>query len=190
MRPAGRAPTPTTPPPDETGAALVELGRIVARHGIRGEVRLLPHNPETAVFSQVTHVVLQRDGRSERRRLLSVRPHKRVLLAQFEGVDSANAAEELVGSTVSVARRELPALAPDQVYYVELVGCAVRTEDGTSLGTVARVFPTGSNDVCEVRDGAREYLIPLIADVVVRLDVTSPERVLIIRPIPGLLDDE
>jgi len=63
------------------------------------------------------------------------------------------------------------------------------TESGTLLGTVTRVFPTGSNHVCEVTGETREYLIPLIADVIVRLNVTPPERVLIIRPIPGLLDD-
>jgi 16S rRNA processing protein RimM len=113
-----------------------------------------------------------------------------VLLAQFEGIDTADAADALVGSTVSVARNELPSLAPAEVYYIELIGCPVVTDSGTPLGTVTRVFSTGSNDVCEVRDDSHEHLIPLIEDVVVRLQVTPPERILVIRPIPGLLDDE
>jgi 16S rRNA processing protein RimM len=189
MRPSGRAPFPEPSTPAGSGAAVVELGRIVGRHGIRGDVRVLLHNPDSTALVGVTEIWLARAGHVERRRLLSLRPHKRVLLAQLEGVDTANAAEALVGSTVGVLRDALPRLAPGQVYYVELIGCPVVTEAGTPLGTVTRVFPTGSNDVCEVTGAAREYLIPLIADVVVRLEVASPERVLIIRPIPGLLDD-
>jgi 16S rRNA processing protein RimM len=130
------------------------------------------------------------DGCVERQRLLSLRSHKRVFLARFEGIDSADAADAIVGSAVGVRRDALPHLAPDEAYYVELIGCPVVTEAGTPLGTVTRVFPTGSNDVCEVTGEAREYLIPLIADVVVRLNVAPPERVLIIRPIPGLLDED
>jgi 16S rRNA processing protein RimM len=169
---------------------VVELGRIVGRHGVRGDVRVLLHNPDSTALSGASEIWLMREGSVERRRLLSLRPHKRVLLAQLEGVDTANAADALVGSTVGVLRAALPRLAPDEVYYVELIGCPVVTEAGAPLGTVTRVFPTGSNDVCEVSGKEREYLIPLIADVVVRLNVTPPERVLIIRPIPGLLDDE
>lgn len=190
MRPPGRRPPPPDPsPPDASGGSFVELGRIVGRHGIRGDVRVLSHNPDATVFSGLTHVVLQRDGHRESRRVLSIRPHKRVLLAQLEGIDSANAADAIVGSVIAVPRTELPHLAPDQIYYIELIGCPVVTDQGMSLGTITRVFPTGSNDVCEVSDGTHEYLIPLITDVVVQLPVPPAERVLIIRPIPGLLDE-
>lgn len=188
MRPEGRA--PGSPIPDSSPTAVVEIGRIVGRHGIRGDVKLLPHNPDSTIFATLTDVVMTRENRSERRRVVSIRPHKRVWLAHLEGVDTANDAEALTGTIVSVPRDLLPRLATGEVYYIELLGCPVMTEDGTSLGTVTHVFPTGSNDVCEVRDGEREYLIPLIADVVVRLDVHAPERILIIRAIPGLLDAE
>jgi 16S rRNA processing protein RimM len=50
---------------------------------------------------------------------------------------------------------------------------------------VVDVIVTGSNDVCVVRDGEREYLIPLIDDVIVEL---SPGEKIVVRPIPGLLD--
>jgi 16S rRNA processing protein RimM len=190
MRPSGRAPVPEPLAPDASGDDLIELGRIVARHGIRGEVRLLPHNPDSTIFATLTHLVLARDRKVERRRLSSVRPHKHVLLAQFEGVDTADAAEALVGSVVSAPREALPNLAPAEVYYVELIGCPVVTDAGVPLGSVTRVFSNGSNDICEVRDETREHLIPLIEDIVVRLQVTPPDRILVIRPIPGLLDDE
>jgi hypothetical protein len=95
MRPTGRVPIPDALAPVATGDPVVELGRIVGRHGIRGEVRFLPHNPDSDLFAALTHVLLERDGCVERRRLLSVRPHKRVWLARIEGVDGLIGPEPL-----------------------------------------------------------------------------------------------
>ena len=105
MRPPGRAPSPEPPAPAISGADVVELGRIVGRHGVRGDVRVLLHNPDSTALSGASEIWLMREGSVERRRLLSLRPHKRVLLAQLEGVDTANAADALVGSTVELSDR-------------------------------------------------------------------------------------
>jgi 16S rRNA processing protein RimM len=165
---------------------LVELGRIVNRHGIRGEVRMLPYNPESPAARTSPALVLTRpDGSSESRRVLARRPHKQFLLLTLEGVATANDAEALVGCRVSVARRHLPSDAAG-VYHIDLVGCAVRTTAGEALGTVAEIIVTGSNDVCVVRGGGREVLIPLIADVIAELDAAA--RTIVVHPIPGLLD--
>ena len=50
------------------------------------------------------------------------------------------------------------------------------------------VFPTGANDVYQVTDGdGKEYLVPAIRDVVVRVD--PDEGVLELRPMRGIFDD-
>ena len=185
MRPAGR--TPSAAPAIANPGELVELGRIVNRHGIQGEVRLLPHSPDSDVLTAGSEPWLRRpDGTVQRCRILALRPHKRFLLLQLDGVMTANDAEALVGSTLAVPRAALPPLAPDAAYHVDLIGCAVRTTTGEELGTVAELIVTGSNDVCVVRSGTREYLIPLIADVIDVLDVAA--RTIVVRPVPGLLD--
>jgi len=186
MEPTARPSRPAAP--SAGGEPLVELGPIVNCHGVRGEVRLLPHNPDSdpAVMRDGV-ILLWRDGRREMRQVRGARRHKRFLLLQLDGVDDAGAAEALVGCAVAVPRAALPALDDDAVYHADLVGCAVETTAGASLGTVESMLVTGSNDVCVVRDGAREVLVPLIADVVAELDVAG--RRLVVRPIPGLLDD-
>jgi 16S rRNA processing protein RimM len=45
---------------------------------------------------------------------------------------------------------------------------------------------TGLNDVWVVRDDTHEHLIPVIADVVVDIDLG--QRRIVIRVMPGLLD--
>lgn len=169
--------------------ALVELGAIVNRHGIRGEVRLLPHNPDSELAPRLRELVLMHpDGRREPLRVRAARPHKRFVLLQLEGIDTADAAEALVGSTVAVPRALLPPAGADAAYHADLLGCAVETTAGEPLGTVAEMLVTGSNDVCVVRAGAREVLVPMIADVIAELDVAH--RRIVVRPLPGLLDEE
>jgi 16S rRNA processing protein RimM len=51
---------------------------------------------------------------------------------------------------------------------------------------VRELIVTGSNDVCVVRGTGREYLIPLIADVIATLDTAGRE--IVVHPVPGLLD--
>lgn len=187
MAPTGR-PLPPADPPD-TGEPLVELGPIVNIHGIRGELRLLPHNPESdAAVEGASLVLLHSDGRRETRRVRGARRHKRFVLLQLAGVDDATAAETLVGCTVAVPRAALPPVEEDAVYHADLIGCAVTTTAGEPLGTVREMLVTGSNDVCVVRDGQREVLVPMVADVIDEIDLAH--RRLVVRPLPGLLGDE
>jgi 16S rRNA processing protein RimM len=184
--PAGGVRQSGAVPPGEH-ADLVELGRIVNTHGVRGELRVLPHNPDSSAVLALDSLVLTHpDGVSESRRVVARRPHKQFALLYFDGVTTVEAAEALVGCTVSVPRQQLPAAGPDAVYHVDLIGCSVRTTAGQLLGTVRELIVTGSNDVCVVRGAGREYLIPLIDDVIAGLDVVA--RTITVHPVPGLLE--
>ena len=81
---------------------------------------------------------------------------------------------------------DLPALADDEFYHHEVLGFSVETLDGTVLGTISGTMTNGLHDVWEVHDGQREYLIPVVADVVRTID--RPARRVSIEPLPGLLD--
>lgn len=187
MEPTDRPRRPATPPAADE--PLVALGPIVNRHGIRGEVRLLPHNPDSEVAAAAAALVLLwPDGRREPRRVRAARRHKRFVLLQLEGVADANAAEALVGCTVAVPRAALPEPEGDAVYHADLLGCAVVTTAGEALGTVREMLVTGANDVCVVRDDGREVLVPMVADVIAAIDVGG--RRITVHPLPGLLGDD
>ena len=187
MEPTGR-PGASAESPERNDAALVELGGIVNLHGIRGEMRLLPHNPDTTLITGTSELVLvRRDGTRETRRVRGARRHKQFVLLTLEGVDSADAAQALIGCRVAVPRTALPPAGPNAVYHADLIGCAVVTTDGADLGQVREMLVTGSSDICVVRGAGREHLIPMIADVIVQIDV--PTRRIVVRPLPGLLDD-
>jgi 16S rRNA processing protein RimM len=62
----------------------------------------------------------------------------------------------------------------------------VVTEDGREVGRVLRVEAAPAQDLWVVGDGAREHLVPAVADIV--RDVDLRERRVVIRPPDGLLD--
>lgn len=162
------------------------LGRLVNTHGVRGELRMLPHNPDSDTLRPGLPITLQWPDRQLAVQVRTTRPHKRFRLLQLEGYDSIEAVQPLVGAEVVVDAAALPDLGADEVYHQQLLGLTVETVGGDRLGVVESVLATGSNDVCVVRGQGREYLIPLIAAVVQELDLAGAR--LIIDPIPGLLD--
>lgn len=165
---------------------LIAVGRVATTHGLRGELRVQLFNPDSTVIQPGADIILRHNGRETPHHVRSVRPHKRVLLVIFESCDSIDDAEALVGAEVCIAKTDLPPTGEDEIYHFELIGMAVVTTGGVDLGTVAEVLAVSSNDVCVVRDGSREYLIPMIADVIKQVDRKA--RRLVVEPLPGLLD--
>ena len=162
---------------------------------MRGEIRLLPHNPDSAILGSVERVALTAgestpasDAVTQWARISGRRPHKKFLLLRFEGVDTADAADRLVGRGLAVPRDQLPDLPAGEVYQRDLIGCRVETEAGEPIGEIAEIMATGSNDVLVVRGERGEHLIPYIDDVVVGFD--SETSIIRIRVLPGLLQDD
>jgi len=147
---------------------------------------MLPYNPESTLAANLPVLLVRTPQGLREIPVAAVRPHKRFLLFRFKGIDAADQAAPLVGSEVCVRPEQLPPLGPDEAYHIDLIGCSVETEEGTRIGKVIDVLITGSNDVCVVRQGEREVLIPLIDDVIVRLDTDAGK--IVIHLLPGLLD--
>lgn len=162
------------------------IGRIVGTHGVRGELKLRPENPDTETVRPGLQLMLE--GRGERRttRVAGVRPHKGHFLVHLEGVGSLTEAESLVGARVLVAREDLPRLPEGEFYWFEVLGLEAVTEEGERLGQVAEILSSPAHDVYVIRDGRRERLVPAVEDVVIAIDPAAGRMV--IRPIAGLWD--
>ena len=142
--------------------------------------------PAPSLVTGVT-VVLERADMRREIRVISAAPHGRgLVLLELEGITDRTAAEALLRARVLVPATALPPLEAHEFYYHEIEGFRVETTDGRHLGEVAETFATGLNDVLVVRGTGREYLIPVIADVVKTIDRDA--RRIVIEPLPGLLD--
>ena len=92
----------------KTSSDLVDFGRIVGTHGVRGELKLKPHNPSSPIVATLAVIALTTAAEDEPRRhaLLGARPHGRNWLVRLDGIESLDEAELLVGATVWIEASE------------------------------------------------------------------------------------
>jgi 16S rRNA processing protein RimM len=166
---------------------MLRVGRITGAHGLKGALRFRPDNPDSNTVEQIARVYLESAGHSREFHVTSV-AHLNATTQRItlEGVSDPNVAESLKGAIVSVAAEDMPAAKPGEFYYYEAIGCEVFLTGGSRLGVIEEIFSNGAHDVWVVRDGEREFLIPVIEDVVKAMDFAA--RRVTIEPIPGLLD--
>jgi len=125
----------------------VEIGRIVKPHGIRGEVGVLLHQPQSDLLEHVTEVTVQTVAYGSRllplERVAKMGQGYRV---KFLAIDDRNAAEQLRDAKLLVPRDVLPELGEHEAYLIDLVGANVVGPDGSSFGVVVEVLTYPSVD--------------------------------------------
>ena len=90
------------------------------------------------------------------------------------------------GLFLEVHRADLPELKKDEYYLNDLLGFSVCDELKNKYGIVINVFQFPANDVLAIIHNDKEQLIPLIDDVII--DIKHDDKIILIDPIPGLLN--
>jgi 16S rRNA processing protein RimM len=148
------------------------MGRIVAPFGVKGWVKIQPYTGTARSLATYPLWWLRREGEWRECAVDDAHPQGTNVVAKLAGCEDRDAAAALKGYEVAVPRAALPAAAPGEYYWTDLLGLRVENERAQELGTVARMMETGANDVLVV-EGDRERLIPFIGDVVKRVDLES-----------------
>lgn len=155
---------------------LVQLGKIIGAHGIRGAVKIYSYAESAESFTTQHSLIVQDPaGRQAAYDVLECRPHKQILRVTLKGVTTRDQAEALVGSGVYVTRDSLPSLEKDTYYWSDLIGMTVVNTEGNGLGRLSQIIQTGANDVYVVTStddqGPAEILVPAIEQVIIEIDV-------------------
>jgi len=95
------------------------------------------------------------------------------LVVKLQGIDNRTLAELFRGRYLEVPEGEMRELAAGRFYHHQVVGLAVVTESGESIGVVEEVLERPANDVWVSRQGTIEHLIPATKDAVLEVDVTN-----------------
>lgn len=158
---------------------FIEAGEIVATHGVRGEVKVLPwvDCPEFLLdFKRV------RIGNADYK-VDSCRVQKTCNLIKLQGIDTVEDAQALRGKTVQLFREDAPA---DLIFAAELIGMTV-LEDGTELGKITDVLDYPGNQVYVVT-GEHTYMIPAVKAFVLSTDMHG--NTMQVKTIEGMRSDE
>jgi len=180
---------PRTDAGDEPGWLVVATVR--RPHGVRGELHLaLETDRPDAVFQKGRTLHLGDDrGRPLGRQLTigRARPFKDGLLLTVEEFTSLNPeVEALRGKSLLIPMEQAAPAGEGEIFYRDLLGCEV-TVNGETIGTVKDLLPTAGAELLVVRrKGARELLVPFVAEMVRAIDVER--RTVEIDPPEGLMD--
>ncbi|MCY9588412.1 ribosome maturation factor RimM [Paenibacillus chitinolyticus] len=168
---------------------LYTVGTIVNTHGLRGEVKVVPHTDfaEQRFANGSKLVIEDAKGKLTPVTIKSTRLHKNMYIAQFKEFSHINEVEVFKSSLLRVEEKYLESLDEDEYYYHEILGCRVLTEEGEELGTIEEILTPGANHVWVVgRPNKKQLLLPVIDDVV--LDVNVEEKIVTVHLLEGLLD--
>lgn len=162
----------------------LEIGKITGTRGLKGELRVEPWCDSPDILAGLKKIYVN----GKVLNILSARVQKSMVIMAIEGISNIDEAEKLRNTIINIDRNDLK-LEKGQYFIQDLIGLKVIDADNDSLyGKITDVFKTGANDVYQVTDGNKNYLIPVIQDVV--LDVNIAEGYVKIRPIKGIFEDE
>jgi 16S rRNA processing protein RimM len=167
--------------------AMVLVGTIARTHGLQGQLIV---NPETDFieerFKAGASLWIRSGDTIERLSVTSSRIQKGRPIVAFQGYATIDDAERLVGRELRIPEGSLHPLDEGAYYRHQLVGCRVATLAGETVGSVRRVEDGACGSLLVVEGSRGEVLIPVAAEICVRIEV--PARLIVIDPPDGLLD--
>lgn len=166
----------------ELPADAVEVGRIADAWGIKGWFRVLPYSADPEALFSSKRWFLQPAERGAKTfagtlklAIKEAKEHSDSVVATSHDIPDRNAAEALKGARVFIPRSSFPSSAPDEYYWVDLIGLDVVNREGVALGQVRELLSTGPQTVlvlaCEAEGRPQERMIPFVSAYVDGVDL-------------------
>ncbi len=143
------------------------LGRISGLFGVKGWVKVFSYTEPRENVIRYSPWHLLRAGLEQVHEVAAGRCHGAAVIAQLRGVDDRDAAANLIGADIEIARQQLEPLPPGEYYWAELQGLEVKDLGGSMLGRIDHLLRTGAHDVLVV-EGERQRLIPFVRGGIVK----------------------
>ena len=144
-------PEPAELPPD-----AVEVGRIIDAWGIKGWFKIQPYSASPEALFSSRRWFIQPSERGARRfegtlrlAIREAREHGDAVVATSPDVPDRNAAEQLKGAHIFIARSSFPTPAEGEFYWVDLIGLAVVNREGVALGLVKDLLDQDADALVE-----------------------------------------
>ncbi len=161
------------------------IGKIVAPHGVRGDIRILPLTEKPDLFLDLEYLLLES---GKKLTVKNARFQKRMILVTTKEVTSMNEAELLRDKHIYINAEDLPELEDDEFYVADLVGIPVYDLEGKQIGTFKDSLSTGSNDVYIIAvPGAKDILVPALKEYFKEINLAEKR---IVVKLPEWTDEE
>lgn len=132
------------------------IGKIVAAHGIKGEVKVRSVNLNPLDLDK--YGVVENADASKKFSIKVVGLVSTNARVKIDGITTRNEAEALIGTELYVPRSALPELAEEEFYLSDLIGLDVcLMSSDKKIGKVAAFQNFGAGDIIEIKlNGQKE----------------------------------
>ena len=168
-----------------TEPRFLVIGKVLRAHGVRGEIRVLPHTDQPERFTWLKEVYV---GEHDPKPIAieGVRFHQDLVLLKLVGYDYRDETDTLKGELLLVPMADAIPLEEGEYFLFQLLGLDVYTDEGQLLGQLQDVIETGANNVFVVKgEGEKDILLPDTKEVVTDIDFDNGR--LTVHLLPGLL---
>ena len=141
---------------------LLEIGKIVRVHGIKGAVKVISYVDED--FSTFKHVYVTHKRVSAN--ITKVQPlNGDAYIVMFDIMPNIDVAETFRNQSIYIDRNEYPEFE-NKVYLSDLINISVVNENGEEIGKMVNFDDYGATIILTIKCGAVSYDIPYIEEVI------------------------
>ena len=165
----------------------LEIAKIVAVQGIKGEVRAQYWCDDPELLCEFDTLYYDANGKAPAE-IEYARPHKNVVVMKIKGIDTPEQAQTLRNKILFMDRDET--VLPEGCYFIQdLIGLdVVDADNGRNYGKITDVSSYGASDIYTVRKNGKDFLFPAAPEFIEKTDIEGGK--LLIRPIAGIFDDD
>ena len=160
------------------------IAKISSSYGLHGAVKLTPLSRYFEDYINYKHFMMGR-SRSDLEEIIldEIMGFGKKRIFKFNGFNSVNDAKNIKGKTLykKVSKDEKINLVSE-----DILGWDIIDNLGEKVGTLINVMWLPNNDVYIIKNGDKEYLIPVIEEIIKKVDYDKKE--ININPIDGLID--
>lgn len=148
----------------------IVVGRFGRPHGLKGFITVHSFTNPRENLLQYDHWHAKIKNQWLPLKIMHVELNHKSILVQVDGYLEREQIASLTNVDIGIQQAQLAELPPEEIYWHELIGMHVITQEGTALGSVTEILPTGSNDVMVVQ-GDKRLLIPYLPGIhVIKID--------------------
>lgn len=147
------------------------LGKITKKFSFKGEVLIYLDTDEPELYDEMESVFVDFNNQLVPFFIQQSSVHKNDFLrVKFEDVNTEEAADELLGKSVYLPLSMLPKLEGNKFYFHEVIGFQIEDTRLGPLGKITGVNDTTAQPLFEVKNGPKEFLVPMIDQFLKHVD--------------------
>ena len=166
---------------------LIELGKSLKPHGIKGAFQFILHNPQDSALKDKLKIILYPLSESssisiegEEHEIRSIHFGNKTI-CYLKGIDDRNLTEQMLPFNFYINSEDLPKLDEDEFYLKDLIGLDVLNSEGQKIGTVVRLYDNGAQPVLKINLENESIELPFVEVFFPELNLEN-KTITMIRP--------